>query len=191
MRLLYLSHKRPAKAQESLRIRAVSPEPSLSAHVKFGIRRRVRPKIRHIASLRIWRMILRRTKNTIISWHGSMGGWEQADVAWYRWYRSGFFWIFGIRQIRMCWRMLERSRPWPRILKDIQRNCNTVYKEDHQVIGLASPLAHKSFNCKCFKALEVKRFDLKTRPFIPLMSSPFLLNDIIRPNIIVIADKML
>ena len=36
MRLWYLSHRRPAKAQASLRIRAVSPEPSLFAHIKYG-----------------------------------------------------------------------------------------------------------------------------------------------------------
>ena len=35
MRLWYLSHRRPAKAQASLRIRAVSPEPSLFAHTKY------------------------------------------------------------------------------------------------------------------------------------------------------------
>ena len=49
MRLWYLSHRRPAKAQASLRICAVSPEPSLFAHMKYGSRRRVRPKIRHLA----------------------------------------------------------------------------------------------------------------------------------------------
>ena len=43
MRLWYLSHRRPAKAQASLHIRAVSPEPSLFAHMKYGSRRRVRP----------------------------------------------------------------------------------------------------------------------------------------------------
>ena len=43
-RLWYLSHRRPAKAQASLRIRAVSPEPSLFAHMRYGSRRRVRPK---------------------------------------------------------------------------------------------------------------------------------------------------
>ena len=43
--LWYLSHRRPAKAQASLRIRAVSPEPSLFAHMKNGSRRRVRPKL--------------------------------------------------------------------------------------------------------------------------------------------------
>ena len=41
MRLWYLSHRRTAKAQASLRIRAVSPEPSLSAHMKYRSRRKV------------------------------------------------------------------------------------------------------------------------------------------------------
>ena len=52
MRLWYLSHiSRPAKAQASLRIRAVSPEPSLSANMKYGSRRRVHTQIRHLAPL--------------------------------------------------------------------------------------------------------------------------------------------
>ena len=50
-RLWYLSHRRPAKAQAILRIRAVSPEPSLFAHMKYASRRRVRPKLRHLALL--------------------------------------------------------------------------------------------------------------------------------------------
>ena len=50
MRLWYLSHRRPAKAQASLRIRAVSPELSLFAHMNYGSRRRVRPKIGHVAA---------------------------------------------------------------------------------------------------------------------------------------------
>ena len=44
MSLWHLSHKRPAKAQASMSIHAVSPEPSLFAHMKYGSRRRVRPK---------------------------------------------------------------------------------------------------------------------------------------------------
>ena len=72
---MYLSHRRPAKARASLRIRAVSPKPLLFAHVKYGRRRRVWPKIRHLVPLddhkRVCRMNLRRTKSTIISWHGS------------------------------------------------------------------------------------------------------------------------
>ena len=51
MRLWYLSHKWPAKAQASLRIHAVSPEPSLFADMKYGSRREVRPNIRHLAPL--------------------------------------------------------------------------------------------------------------------------------------------
>ena len=51
MRLWYLSDRRPAKAQASLRIGAVSPEPSLFAHMKYGRRRRVLPKIKHLALL--------------------------------------------------------------------------------------------------------------------------------------------
>ena len=51
MRLWYLLHRRPAKAQASLRIRAVSPQPSLFAHMKYRSRRRVRPNIRHLAPL--------------------------------------------------------------------------------------------------------------------------------------------
>ena len=37
----YLSHRRPAKAQVSLHMRAVLPEPSLFTHMKYGSRRRV------------------------------------------------------------------------------------------------------------------------------------------------------
>ena len=37
MRLWYLSHRRPAKAQASLCIRAVSPEPSLFAHINMEV----------------------------------------------------------------------------------------------------------------------------------------------------------
>ena len=51
MRLWCLSHRRPAKAQTSLRIRAVSPEPSLFALMKYGSKRKVRLKIRYLAPL--------------------------------------------------------------------------------------------------------------------------------------------
>ena len=57
MRLWFLSHKRPTKAQASLRIRVISPEPSLFTHMKYGSRRRVRPKIRH------WMAVHVRSKN--------------------------------------------------------------------------------------------------------------------------------
>ena len=75
MRLWYLAHRRPAKAQANLRIRTVSSESSLFAHMKYGSRRRARPKIRHQALLDgcacWWRMSLRRMKSAIILWDGS------------------------------------------------------------------------------------------------------------------------
>ena len=49
IRWWYLSHRRPAKPQTSLRIWAVSPEPSLFADMQYGSSRRVRPKIGHLA----------------------------------------------------------------------------------------------------------------------------------------------
>ena len=49
--MVLITYRRPAKAQASLRIRAVSPEPSLFARMKNGSRRRVRPKLRHLAPL--------------------------------------------------------------------------------------------------------------------------------------------
>ena len=51
MRFWDIYHRRPAKAQAILRIRTVSPEPSLFAHMTYGSRRRVRPKLRHLAPL--------------------------------------------------------------------------------------------------------------------------------------------
>ena len=40
MQLWYLSHRRPAKAQVSLLIRTVLPEPLLFAHMMYGSRGR-------------------------------------------------------------------------------------------------------------------------------------------------------
>ena len=51
MRLWYLSHRQHATAQVSLRIREVQPESSLFAHMKYGSRQRVQPKVRHLALL--------------------------------------------------------------------------------------------------------------------------------------------
>ena len=61
------------KAQASLRICTVSPEPSLFTHMKYGSRRRVLPKVETSSPtgwlpMRFWRMNLRRTKSAIISW---------------------------------------------------------------------------------------------------------------------------
>ena len=51
MRLWYLSHRRPEKSRASLRIRAVSPDPLLFTHMKYGSRWSAWPKIRYLAPL--------------------------------------------------------------------------------------------------------------------------------------------
>ena len=51
MRLWYSSHRRPAKAQVSLHIHAVLPEPLLFVDMKYGSRGRVQLKIRHLTPL--------------------------------------------------------------------------------------------------------------------------------------------
>ena len=68
MRLWYLSHRRTAKAQARLR---GSPEPLLFAHIKYGSRRRVWPKIRCVVPVDccacVWRLSLRSAISAIIS----------------------------------------------------------------------------------------------------------------------------
>ena len=54
MRLWYLSHRRLAKAQASLRIRVVSPEPPLLAHTSNEPRGTFRQKARSLALLNGW-----------------------------------------------------------------------------------------------------------------------------------------
>ena len=53
-RIWYLSPMRAAKVQASLRIRAVSPEPPLLAHISSESRGTVRQKTRSLAPLNGW-----------------------------------------------------------------------------------------------------------------------------------------
>ena len=53
-RIWYLSPMRAAKVQASLRIRAVSPEPSLLAHTSSESRETFRQKARSLAPLNGW-----------------------------------------------------------------------------------------------------------------------------------------
>ena len=53
-RIWYLSPMRAAKVQASLRIRAVSPEPSLLAHTSSESRGTFRQKARSLAALNGW-----------------------------------------------------------------------------------------------------------------------------------------
>ena len=53
-RIWYLSHMRAVKVQASLRIRAVSPEPSLLTHTSSESRGTFRQKGRSLATLNVW-----------------------------------------------------------------------------------------------------------------------------------------
>ena len=53
-RIWYLSLMGAAKVQVSLRIRAVSPEPSLRAHTSSESRGTLRQKARSLAPLNVW-----------------------------------------------------------------------------------------------------------------------------------------
>ena len=53
-RIWYLSHMRAAKVQASLRIRAVSPEPSLLAYISSESRGTFRQRARSLAPLKGW-----------------------------------------------------------------------------------------------------------------------------------------
>ena len=55
-----------SQAQASLHIRAVSPEPSLFAHMKYGFDQDQISNPTGWLRTRVWRMSLRRTKTTII-----------------------------------------------------------------------------------------------------------------------------
>ena len=57
-RIWYLSHMRAAKVQASLRIRAVSPEPSLLAHTSSESRGTFRQKTRSLAPLNGWACVV-------------------------------------------------------------------------------------------------------------------------------------
>ena len=71
MKLWYLSHRRPAKAQARLR-RAVSPEPSLFTHMKYGHGRRVRAKLRHLTPLDGWACHLKNAFTENETYHNIM-----------------------------------------------------------------------------------------------------------------------
>ena len=82
MRLWYLSHRKPAKAQASLHIPAVSPEPSLFAHVSVEVEERSDQKLDILSPtgwlfMRVWKMSLRGMKSAIISWAGSFQVFRQ------------------------------------------------------------------------------------------------------------------
>ena len=73
-RIWYLSDKRAAKVQASLRIRAVSPEPPLLAHTSSESRGTFRQKARSLAPLNGWACAVKICHDGMLEDTNSLGG---------------------------------------------------------------------------------------------------------------------
>ena len=73
-RIWYLSPMRAAKVQASLRIRAVSPEPSLLAHTSSESRGTFRQKARSVAPLNVWACAVKICHDGLLEDTNSLGG---------------------------------------------------------------------------------------------------------------------
>ena len=73
-RIWYLSPMRAAKVQASLRIRAVSPEPSLLAHTSSESRGTFRQTARSLAPLNGWACVVKMCHDRMLEDTNSLGG---------------------------------------------------------------------------------------------------------------------
>ena len=73
-RIWYLSPMRAAKVKASLRIRAVSPEPSLLAHTSSESRGTFRQKARSLAPLNGWACAVKICNDGMLEDTNSLGG---------------------------------------------------------------------------------------------------------------------
>ena len=82
-RIWYLSPMRAAKVQASLRIRAVSPEPSLLAHTNSGSRGTFRQKARSLAPLNGWACAVKICHDGMLEDTNSLDGAHMFSFAWF------------------------------------------------------------------------------------------------------------
>ena len=73
-RIWYLSPMRAAKVQASLRIRAISPEPPLLAHISSESRGPFRQKARSLASLNGWACAVKTCRDGMLEDTNSLDG---------------------------------------------------------------------------------------------------------------------
>ena len=79
-RIWYLSPMRAAKVQASLRIRAVSPEPSLLAHTSSESRGTFRQKPRSMASLNGWACAVKICHDEMLEDTNSLGAAQMENL---------------------------------------------------------------------------------------------------------------
>ena len=82
-RIWYLSPMRTAKVQVSLRIRAVSPEPSLLAHTSSESRGTFRQKARSLAPLNGWACAVKTCHDGMLEDTNSLDGANSMSVIWH------------------------------------------------------------------------------------------------------------
>ena len=81
-RIGYLSPMRAAKVQASLRIRAVSPEPSLLAHTSSESSKTFRQKARSLAPLNGWACAVKMCHDGMLEDTNSLDGAHIINVCW-------------------------------------------------------------------------------------------------------------
>ena len=111
-RIWYLSPMRAAKVQASLRIRAVSPEPSLLAHTSSKSRGTFRQKTRSLAPLNGWTCAVEICHDRMLEDTNSLDGANM--IPKYRLFnaiidKSVNLWI-GPRQANLCLRAFRHDK---------------------------------------------------------------------------------
>ena len=81
-RIWYLSPMRAAKVQASLRIRAVSPEPSLLAHTSSESRGTFKQKARSLAPLNGWACAVKVCHDGMLEDTNLLGAAQMSAVTW-------------------------------------------------------------------------------------------------------------
>ena len=84
-RIWYLSPMRAAKVQASLRIRVVSPEPSLLAHTGSESRGTFRQKARSLAPLNGWACAVKICHDGMLEDTNSLDAAHMQNIEWIEW----------------------------------------------------------------------------------------------------------
>ena len=101
-RIWYLSHMRAAKVQASLRIRAVSPEPSLLAHTSSESRGTFRQKARSLAPLNGWACAVEICHDGMLEDTNSLDGAQLSLMEFY-YCKFTALWTKTIHATPICW----------------------------------------------------------------------------------------
>ena len=96
-RIWYLSPMRAAKVQASLRIRAVSPEPSLLAHTSSESRGTFRQKARSLAPLNGWACAVKMCHDGMLEDTNSLDGANiKTNEMWLKLLHKGIYQQFSM-----------------------------------------------------------------------------------------------